>query len=290
LPEPGTNPSGWWIGSIFDVGQTEQIGDYNGFDSDVSAATIGIDKRLSDDTIFGGAVSFTNTSVDQNGYRKGDEASISGTHLSLYGAFDVTPDLFLGVTITGSQLRTDSNRSTIIGRLANAKFDSTQLTGKVDLGYRIKLGNSGITLTPLAHLEHSRLNQDAYTETGAGDVGYKVDSETFTRNEASLGFRIAGVSSVGGVVVKPEFTLLSTMIGGNFSQNVRASFIGDNSSSAKFETTALDEKSYDNVGYKASLGLGLLLSDTSSIDVRVEHKNFDDRTNSKIDLKVRWDF
>lgn len=290
LPESGTNPAGWWVGSAFDIAQTDQIGDYNGYDSNVSAATIGVDKRLSDDSILGAAVSFSNTSVDQDGYRNGDEAGITGTHLSLYGAFDVTPEFFVGATLTGAQLDTDSNRSTIVGRIANASYDSTQVTGKIDLGYRIKLGNSNVTLTPLAHYEHSTLKQDAYTETGAGDVGYNVEAETFKRNEAGLGFRLAGVGSMGGVVVKPELTLLSTTIGGNFSQDVRTSFIGDNTTSADFVTTALDENSYDSQGYKATLGMGLLMSDTSSIDFRVEHSEYDDRTNSQIDLKARWEF
>ncbi|MFW2437383.1 MAG: hypothetical protein ACN4FJ_05940, partial [Parvibaculales bacterium] len=95
----------------------------------------------------------------------------------------------------------------------------------------------------------------------------------------------------GGMVAKPEFTLLATKDGGDFARPVIAQYIGDNTAQASFTTQALSEGQYDDgSGVKASLGLALLMSKTSSMNFRYEHSQNDKFKSDQLDMIVRWDF
>lgn len=295
IPEPGTDPDAVWIRSVFQHGEMGAITNdadvtYDGFETQISGVTLGLDARPSEHSLLGVAASYSTTEIDQQNFRNGEDASISAVHASLYGAIDLTPKLLLDATITGSWNGTEGNRATAVGRTAQYDIDSDQLTGKVNLGYRIPLGESGATLTPLLSYEASQYNQDAYVETGAGDIGLSVNEQKLSWNQAALGFRLAGTAMWGGMVAKPELTVMATQESGNFAKPIVAQYIGDNTQQASFTTQMLDEKEYDEGGIKASIGLGLLMSKTSSMNVRLEHNQNDDYESSQLDLFVRWDF
>ena len=287
--EEETTPQSLWVSTSVNSGSQDAIGQFDGFDYRVNAFSLGADKRFSDDSLVGVALSLGSTSVDQNGFRAGDDAGVQGTYLSLYGAMNITPEFYVGGTLSGGQVATESDRAAIVGRTARAEFDTSSVTGKVDLGYKIHLGDSKAYLTPIASFETTRLNQDAYTETGAGAAGLNVASQSLTRSEAAAGLRFEMVDQWNGMVVKPDLTVLATRVSGAFAKDVDSSFIGDTSATS-FTTETIDTADYDTNGFKVDLGIGLLMSERSSMSLRAQHSSTGDTDEQRIDLTARWQF
>lgn len=290
IPERGTLPTAVWLKTSIQSGKHEAIGDYDGFETDINLLTLGADKRLTESSLVGVAGSYSTTKVDQRDFRNGEDASIDAYHLSLYGAVDLTKELFLDGTISGSWLETSGYRATIVGRTAQYNIDGDQVTGKLSLGYRIPLTGFNATLTPILSYEASSLKQDAYRETGAGDVGLSVNSETLTRNQAAFGLRFASTHLVGGMVVKPDLAVYATKDSGNFAKPIIARYLGDNSASPSFTTEVARKSAYDLSGTRATLGLSVLMSKYSSLNLRYEHQKTEEYKSNAVDVLVRWDF
>ncbi len=280
---------GFWIRSMYQQGKQRSIGEYDGFDSKISGFTMGIDARPNRESILGAALSYSNTKVEQRDFRAGDQATANAWHLSLYGAYDFTPELFIDGTVTASTANLDSARATAVARTANADTDVNQLGGKLNIGYRFKLPSSAATITPMLSYEGGTLKQDAYNETGAGDIGLSTPSQRLNWNRAGVGLRLATTTMWGGMVAKPELTVMAQNEKGNFAKPISSQFIGDYTNTA-FTTNVTDKSAYARSSVRGTLGLSLLMSKSSSLSVRYDHTNGDDFKSNAFDLMARWKF
>jgi uncharacterized protein with beta-barrel porin domain len=290
IPEKDTLPGALWLKTAVQSGKHQAVGEYDGFETDINLITLGADKRLSSDSLLGIAASYSTTKVDQRDFRAGEDASIAAYHLSLYGAVDLTDRLFFDSTLSGSWLETKGNRATISGRTAQYDIDGDQVTAKLSMGYRIPVMGINATLTPIVSYEASSLKQDTYAETGtSGDVGLNVNAETLTRSQAAFGLRFSSTHLIGGFVVKPDLAVYATKDSGNFTKPIVAQYIGDTSGTT-FTTMAARKSLYDLSGTRATLGLSVLMSKYSSMNVRYEHQKNDNFKSNSLDVLVRWDF
>lgn len=280
---------GFWIRSMYQQGKQNSLGAYDGFDSKISGFTMGIDARPNRESILGAALSYSNTKVEQRDFRAGDQATANAWHLSLYGAYDFTPELFVDGTLTASTASLDSARATAVGRTAKADTDVNQLTGKINLGYRFKLPNSAASITPMLSYESGSMKQDAYSETGAGDIGLSTPSQRFNWNRAGVGLRLATTTIWGGMVAKPELTVMAQNENGNFAKPISSQYIGDYTNTA-FTTEVADKSVYGRSSVRGTLGLSLLMSKSSSLSLRYDHTNGDDFKSNALDLMARWKF
>jgi outer membrane autotransporter protein len=280
---------GFWIRSMYQQGKQNALGAYDGFDSKISGFTMGIDARPNRESILGAALSYSNTKVEQRDFRAGDQATANAWHLSLYGAYDFTPELFVDGTLTASTASLDSARTTAVGRTAKADTDVNQLTGKINLGYRFKLPNSAASITPMLSYESGSMKQDAYSETGAGDIGLSTPSQRFNWNRAGVGLRLATTTMWGGMVAKPELTVMAQNENGNFAKPISSQYIGDYTNTS-FTTEVADKSIYGRSSVRGTLGLNLLMSKSSSLSVRYDHTNGDDFKSNAFDLMARWKF
>lgn len=288
VPQRGAYEStNLWIKNNMLRGTQEAIGDYDGYKSKLSSFTLGMDSRPNNSSLAGAALSYGTAEVLQKQFREGDQTNLKTWQLSLYGAYDFTPELFLGGELSYGKLNSNGNRAAAVGRTALFDFDGQQSAYKFDLGYRFKFANSNMNVTPLLSLEGRSVKQDAYTETNAGDIGLNVDAQRFKSKQTGLGLRLSSTEYVGGMVVKPELTLMSVRERGDFPAAVTSSFIGDNTSAASFSTAT---QAYEPRSTKLALGVGVLMSKTSSMMVRYQHVKKDTSTSNMAELMARWDF
>lgn len=287
--EPYDNAS-IWLRTLNSQSKQDALGSYDGFKTKISGFTLGTDSHPNRDSIVGAALSYNDTQVEQQDFRLGDTGKISGLHLSLYAAYDISPEWFVGGTLTMGRLNTISNRSTVVGRVAQGNFDSTHVTGKFDLGYRIQFEDSTTTLTPLFSYESSHISQNSYQESGAGDIGLMVDQQKLKRAQSAIGLRLASTQMWGGMVVKPALTFMATHDFNNWNQPVTAQFIGDTTSNAVFATQVAGNSAYDATGYRVDLGVDLLMSKTSSLALRYNRAHNASYSSDALALTARWDF
>jgi len=288
VPQRGTYEStNLWFKNNMLRGNQEAVGDYDGYKSKLSSFTLGLDSRPNNRSLVGAAFSYGTAEVLQKQFREGDQSNLKTWQLALYGAYDFTPELFLGGELSYGNLNSKGNRATAVGRTALFDFDGQQSAYKFDLGYRFKLADSTMNVTPLLSLESRSVKQDAYSETNAGDIGLNVDAQRFNSKQSGFGLRLSSTEYVGGIVVKPELTLMSMRDRGTVPSTVNSSFIGDNTGSASFSTVT---QAFDPRSTKLALGVGVLMSKTSSMLVRYQHVKRDTSTSNMAELTVRWDF
>jgi len=276
-----------WFMNNYQRGTQTAVGNYDGYTNKLTGMTLGLDTRPNNSSIVGAAFSYGTGNVDQTQFRAGDQANLKSTQLSLYGAYDLTPELFLGGSASVAKQNTTGNRATAVGRTALFDFDGTQAGYKFDLGYRINFSNSTTALTPMLTYEGRTLKQDSYTETNAGDIGLNVASQRLQSKQLGLGLRLNSTQYVGGMVVKPDLTVSTARERGQDASSIASSFIGDNTSDASFNT---DLAANSPRTTKVSLGVGVLMSKTSSLMLRYQHVKRDTFTANRAEMTVRWDF
>lgn len=287
---------GAWVRTINGQATQKAATGYDGYKSAVTGLALGIDAYPNRDALVGAAFSYTTNKVSQQDFRLGDEAAIQGSHLSLYGAYNLTPELFADATATGSWFSTQGNRNAVVGRNAQFDFDRTAATGKVNVGYRFKLGQTASYLTPLMSYQHTLMSQPGYAETEAGDIGLVVAGQKrITQKQAAIGLRFEGTYMAAGMVVKPDLAIMSTKTGGDYSRSTTAKFAGDLTNTTFSTPVYRDGKS---TGVKLSLGLGLLMNKTTSMSVRYDMNQSGSNVGGEgyglksgaLDLAVRWNF
>lgn len=287
---------GAWVRTISGQSTQKAAAAYDGYKSAVTGLALGVDTYPNRDALVGAAFTYSTNKVSQQDFRLGDEAAIQGSHLSLYGAYNITSELFADATVTGSWFSTQGNRNAVVGRNAKFDFDSKAASGKVNVGYRFKLGESAAYVTPLMSYQHTLMSQPGYTETEAGDIGLVVAGQKrVTFKQAAIGLRFEGTYMAAGMVVKPDFSVMSTKMGGDYSHPTTAQFVGDLTNTTFGTPVYRDGKS---TGVKLSLGLGLLMNKTTSMSVRYDMSQSGSNAggegyglnSSALDMVVRWNF
>jgi uncharacterized protein with beta-barrel porin domain len=287
VPQKGAYEStSFWLKNNNQRGTQSAVGDHDGYTNKLSGVTMGLDSRPNNSSLVGAALSYGSGTVKQTEFRTGDQANLKSWQLSMYGAYDITPELFMGGALSFAKQNTEGNRTTAIDRVAKFDFDGTQSAYKVDVGYRIKFPNTAAILTPMISLEGRSLKQDAYTETNAGDIGLSVASQRLQSKQTGVGLRLTSTESIGGMIVKPELMVMSVRDRGHYSDAVASGFIGDATAAASFNT---DVAAYSPRSTKVALGVGLLMSKTSSLALRYQHVKRDTFKSNMAELLVRWD-
>jgi len=291
LPEPGTDPAGWWIRAAVGEGEAESVkSTYAGYETSYALTTVGVDMRLTDTSIVGLAANFGSTTLEQHGVRAGDEASLQSTMLSLYGAVDLYDErLTLSGNLTGGNFDTQSKRSAMAGTVASGNYDQELTSAKLAASYEFPIKGLNATISPVLEFERANLDQPAYVETGAEGSNLDVLATSLDRSQVGLGLRYEQTALIGGMVVKPEVQIMATQMSGNFVEDVRASFVGDQASEV-FTVATPDEQDYDRSGLSLKLGATLLMSENSSLVINLDRRQTGDNANTSFNLTSRWEF
>ncbi|MDI9330427.1 MAG: autotransporter domain-containing protein [Alphaproteobacteria bacterium] len=283
--EGQADAQGVWIKSDYARGSQAAKGDYDGYTNRTSGLSVGYDMRPDAQSIVGVALGYNGSTVQQRDFRSGDKATIGTTLLSAYAGYNFTKEAFLDGSLTHGWQDFDSDRSTIVGRTANAGFNGRQLLGRLSAGYRFQLEDTVTTLTPLVSIEQATLRQNAYTESGAGDIGWQVVSQSLNRKQTALGLRYTTITYAGGVQIKPEVTLASGRENSNLNQGLSTTFIGDTSGTSVQTPTLDPSKRFSAVG----VGATMVMSNTSSLLLRVDNSQRAGLKTQSLSLVARWE-
>jgi outer membrane autotransporter protein len=87
-------------------------------------------------------------------------------------------------------------------RTAKAGYSGQDYTAFAATGYHFFA--QGFTITPIASLQYTHMNLGAYTETGAGDVSLRVNSQSYDFVESRLGVKAAYPVRLDAGALVPE--------------------------------------------------------------------------------------
>ncbi|WP_078120324.1 autotransporter domain-containing protein [Thiosocius teredinicola] len=184
-----TRQQGVWIEAFGRIGDQEADNDgFSGFDYDMTGITFGYDRVLDDEWIAGVSLGYTRSDVDFDLNRA--NGKIDSTSVSIYGSWSRDGTYVDGMLTYGNN-QYEQQRIVTVGatdrRLAESKHDGTALSASLVAGFMTKRGpwQSG----PYAAIHYAHIEEDGFTEHGAGGVSLRMDDNTTDSLNTELGLR-----------------------------------------------------------------------------------------------------
>lgn len=274
---------GVWAQGIGFTGSQGTRRGQDGFDADTLGMAVGGDVRVADPLRVGVAFSYSKTNVDSTDNSAGSGMDVNSYQGTLYASYTGAPWYVDGMLIYGVHKYDNTRAITALGQTATADYEGQQYTAQVAGGYPLAFGNT--VVTPNVSLAYSRLNQDGYTESGAGAANLTVDSQQTDSVRSGLGVKVSHAYKSGTMRLVPE---------------VRATWFHEYAAK-ELETTsafAVDAGSaFTTTGAaptrdSLALGIGVNLMDADQLTVSA---NYDAELKEHYlghagTLQVRWDF
>ena len=290
LPQLGRSSGGEWDEwSLWLRGTGEYLRENAKGATPYSAVTgavhAGADRRVAPELVLGLGASLARTQLDWA--QDGGDADTNSVGLSAYGfwtggAWFANADLGLNAAFTQARRRI---KTAVTDRVARSSQSGQGGSLRLRAGKRVVLEQSGWTLAPSVELGYALHRQNAFHETGAGDLDLDLRAATAqtlrTAAELALSTR---VELAGGAVLAPEAALGWLRETPLDSRVQRAAFSGY---SETFQTTG-DDSPQDSLLLRA----GFVLSgpDGATRYARYSGTLRDRFQAHSVELGCRWSF
>jgi outer membrane autotransporter protein len=177
-----------------------------GYKANTQGGVVGFDIALNDATTVGVAAVMSQTNAKYKNAKSGDKNKATTYMFAVYGSRDFGSNWFgeASAMFGNSSVKNNAKRLTSAGyETATGKFDAMSYSMKALAGYNYKASDS-FTITPMAGLAYTRINEGGYRETGTTNQNLSVSKKAVDRIEGILGARVATVTDMGGLAVTPE--------------------------------------------------------------------------------------
>ncbi|WP_240648453.1 autotransporter domain-containing protein [Pararobbsia silviterrae] len=264
----GEAPSDWtgWAQAFGGHSGQNARDDVDGYNANYGGLLLGADRALGERWRVGAAFDYTHTQIDNTGDTEGDSAGIDAYGLIGYASYAGSP-WYVNLSGAATYQRFDTTRivsMTGYNGTANGNFNGRQFALNAEFGWPLVL-DDGYTVTPLASLTMSHLNQQSYTESGDGPQ-LEVGGTNVNSVRSALGARLSKVFSTSYGDLVPTMSLKWLHEFDHAKAVTSASFAGDPTGTG-FTTVGMAPVS-DLAD--VSLGVTLLRSDTLSLTARYE--------------------
>ncbi|MCM8857788.1 MAG: autotransporter domain-containing protein [Candidatus Thiodiazotropha sp.] len=278
-----TGRFGVFVNGRINFGDKDATANESGFDFDTQGITIGVDYRLNDRLILGGALGFASTDSDFD--NSGGELDNEARTVSFYGNFNPSERTYVDWIATVGQHDFEAVR--------NLLMLSTRTEGDTD-GDEIALSLSGGTnfsrgsllLDAYGRLEYIEVDIDGYQESGGGGLALLFEDQTVESLTTALGARLSNAYSMSWGVLTPSVYLEWEHEFEDDERLITAAFAEDPTASFSVVTDRADED-YFNYGF----GLAAMLPRGKSFFLNYESvTGRDGIDNTTIDLGLRFEF
>jgi uncharacterized protein with beta-barrel porin domain len=269
-----------WLKGFGSMADQGTVGGITGFDADSSGLVIGLDGAPTDKDRIGLAFAYAQTDVDSKDNL--NRVDINTYQLVGYGSHSLTDDTQLSYQASYGVHQSEGSRNiSIVSTIATSDFDSTSMGAGFGLLHSFKISDQ-LTITPSLRNDYTYMDNDGYTETGAGSLNLIVDS-----NDSEQW--LFDLSS------KAVYRLTESI---NFTGNLGASYDVINEQSTSLSALAGSPGNvFTTQGLKSdpwlySAGIGLVMETDSGtkITAHYDYSTRDDFDNQSISLKARWMF
>ncbi|ATQ44118.1 putative Ig domain-containing protein [Caulobacter mirabilis] len=279
----GSGPWGVWVSGAANFGRADDGRDREGFKFNTDGLTIGVDRRLSEKLVLGGALGWATDTSKIGG--RGTRSEADAWSLSVYGSFQPTEAAWLDVVLGYGKLDFDSKRYvTANGQFAYGQRDGDQWFGAVTAGWDYRHPH-GLKLSPYGRIEASRSTLGAFTETGGGAFALAYEEQTTNTVTGAIGLRgeYALKTRFGRAI--PSFRIeYAYDLQGSRTQRIRyADWLSGN-------VYSLDASPLDRNRMLYGLGLDLLRKSGTRFGLDYEGMLSNDQTSSTVRIMLETQF
>ncbi|MGZ5126228.1 MAG: autotransporter outer membrane beta-barrel domain-containing protein, partial [Burkholderiales bacterium] len=195
--------NGWWVKGFGYFGDQDARDTFVGYRSRTGGAMIAYDTLLRPDTRAGFGVGYSRSAIDGKTFDASTD--IDTYRATAYIGHESGPWFIYGDASFGWNQYSGTRHVAFTGvdRTANADYKGQEYTGTVTTGYHFFTADR-VVVTPLASLQYTHLNLRGYTETGAGDINLRVDSQSYDFLESGLGVKVERAFAHGNATYVPE--------------------------------------------------------------------------------------
>lgn len=165
-------------------------------------STIGIDRRLSREILFGVSAGYSHSELTMNDLPEKGKAD--SYQLSLYGAYRGDA-LYVNSQLSYGYNRYDISRSIMFGginRIAESDYSGHAISAAIEAGYRIR--TSCMDIIPLVGFQAAYLSRNSFAEHGADSLNLIGGKESTNSLISAVGFRLTKDYTVGSGILTPE--------------------------------------------------------------------------------------
>jgi outer membrane autotransporter protein len=199
-------PWGVWGSGYGQVGQISGDGNSHRLDETIAGGAVGADYKLTPALRVGAGLGYGGTtfSLDDGGGR----AEVDHTQFALYAGYTRGAAYLDGTMGVGYGDGTTRRNVALPGRpgVASGHVTDTEFTGSIEAGYGLPLGTAA-RLTPFVGLLLGAVDQDGFTETGAGALDLHVAKQSQSSVKSNVGARISTGLALGSALVTTDLSL-----------------------------------------------------------------------------------
>jgi len=197
--------SGWWLKGFGYTGRQGARDGMSGYDTSIVGAMIGYDVPAGANTRVGFGLGYARSGIDGQTFGSGSaDTKFDSYRGTVYVVHEAGPwfahaDASLGLNgYTGVR----NISFTGVQRRAEADYNGQDYTTSIGGGYR--WATNGFIVTPRASLQYTHVDVDGYTESGAGDIGLRVRSQSYDFLESVVGLKVERPFVHGSSRIVPE--------------------------------------------------------------------------------------
>jgi uncharacterized protein with beta-barrel porin domain len=244
--------------------------------------TLGADYWVTNNWLVGVNTGYSKTLTGIGG--TGGDINANGIPFNAYTAFFLK-GFYANGTLGYTYSNYDMERNVAYGtinRTAKGNTSGNQFQAAGETGYDFKLGNA--IVGPTVTLQYATQTTGGFTESNAGALNLKVDSQTAYSLQTGVGARASYRAKVGNVTVKPQVAVAwqhefsndtrgvdARLAQGSTTMNWRTDKIGQNFAVVSVDVPARISKNLvANVGYTAEVGRARSSSQGINLGLRFE--------------------
>ena len=202
IPFQGTEGNDWltWVNADITVGEIDETGASSSQDILANGISLGFDKRLSSNKLFGLSMRIANDKVDIG--NAGTNISTQSVNVSAYGSYFADNDSFIDLLIGFGHLQSDIDR--VRGGITTyGDRKGSQIFGSLRFGKKIDYEDLNIYPYGKIHTIFTQLND--YTEVGVDAI--KFDPLSINSLSGSFGLELDKKMTYGDVQLVPGLKL-----------------------------------------------------------------------------------
>jgi outer membrane autotransporter protein len=233
--------SGWWMKGFGYAGNQDARDNSTGYDSKIIGGMVAFDAPLDAYTRAGLGFGYARSTIDGD---KFDASTDFDTYRPIAFIGHEDGPWFVNGSASFGWSEYSSMRHIVytgVDRTAKAEYSGQDYTAFASTGYHFSAKE--VTITPLASLLYSRVHLNGYTETGAGDINLKANSQDYDFLESGLGVKMERYfSNRDGTSYVPEghFNWFHELLNPSLEQTAKYTAAGSSSFTTQGLNTADD--------------------------------------------------
>lgn len=271
-----------WVRVFGSSAEQDDKSNAAGFEVENYGVVVGFDGAVSDNFIFGVAAGYSQPEAESKSSLIDHEIEIDGFQIAAYADWNGDNRSFVELIGVVGFNQNDSERHITFGglnRTARGEYDSNYFRLYAAYGRSYDVSEK-FTISPTAYAGYTKVDEDGYTEEGAGDLNLDVSS-----NEAES--LIIGIDGRGAYQISDNGSQITGYVGLGYDLAtddaiLAASFVGGG---PVFRTVS-DEP--DEFVIRAGIGIEWMASERGEIHLRYGYENRGDFTNQLLTATFRW--